>query len=934
MIAKKLFLSMAVFAAVCFCAFAKKTNIENLYRYRLSNGLEVFIAEDHDEPTVYINIAVKAGAVAQTCENAGLFHLYEHMMFKSNALYKSAEEMNRVMKNFGVTEDNATTDIDSVQYYFSLPSDKIEEGLAFWNAAIRSPTLDEAELEVEKKVVLSEIEGYAAEQDSWYTNYLEMTLFPKAPYKIDPSGSFEAVKNATVTQLREMQKTYYIPCNAALFLSGDVNPDEVMPLVNDIFGSWSNEGRLPPENLSALSKSPLEETKVAVFPSDSVSDNITAVNVYFRAPDTAFDIDECYTADYLDYLLSKDKYFKKSVEADKSFDLFPDGDISFSSDWNRLCSYFTFDLELKKPTQSIIDDALRFSDKIQNEILPRLANTKSFFSYEMKNKIYDECYEDMMFSYLASRQTIDILRSMWVLDSADFYFDYMGKFWDKATAGNMRRFVKKYFEDSKPLVVIFMSKANFSELESTIREQNVTVIEDDSYLWWKKPEFALSSEKKITTTQEGIYIPNNRYNFESKKVSLGDIEVSRLDNGIKVYFQNIEKESQKSVALQFVLKGGAQHLKRGDEALENAMFDFMSNSSKKYSSEKRERLEDKNGFSIDYEDDNLYSALTLSADDDSAFFSALGVFCDGIVNPVFDEKELFEMKEKIKQSYKSFVSDPDTLLALKVQSAVTEDSPYAQTNGAVSDDVDYISAESLKAHYERVMKKGDMFLVLVGQIDKEAALRALNKTIGKAKFAEGKGEYRLEPYEIKEAASVVLESKNALGTAFTRTVFPSPSFSGEDFEPACVAANVYSNVLYSIVREKYGACYGAGSDCFGSYMVEWGYKVSDRKNFSRYVKEAREAMLKGTWIEDYIEGAKITLERSLSKDWQYPSTKAQVIAQGVVFADDERCFEKRIERVRSVSADDVRRVFKKYWLDSPSRFFAVTGEGESESLSQ
>ncbi|MFQ3547471.1 MAG: hypothetical protein SNJ56_03965, partial [Termitinemataceae bacterium] len=45
----------------------------------LPNGLEVFVVENHTVPLVTICVAFRGGALAQTPENSGLFHLYEHM---------------------------------------------------------------------------------------------------------------------------------------------------------------------------------------------------------------------------------------------------------------------------------------------------------------------------------------------------------------------------------------------------------------------------------------------------------------------------------------------------------------------------------------------------------------------------------------------------------------------------------------------------------------------------------------------------------------------------------------------------------------------------------------------------------------------------------------------------------------------------------------
>ena len=69
------------------------------------------------------------------------------------------------MADLGVADHNGVTSTDYVRYYFTVPADKLENGLAFWNAAMRTPLLDEHEFENEKKVVLSEIQ---AEQELAY----------------------------------------------------------------------------------------------------------------------------------------------------------------------------------------------------------------------------------------------------------------------------------------------------------------------------------------------------------------------------------------------------------------------------------------------------------------------------------------------------------------------------------------------------------------------------------------------------------------------------------------------------------------------------------------------------------------------------------------------------------------------------------------------
>ena len=82
---KKIFLFLFIFS-FGFIFGNTKTLISNLFYSKLENGLDVFVYEDDSAPLAYIEIAVRAGARSQTKETAGLFHLYEHMMFKGNSL--------------------------------------------------------------------------------------------------------------------------------------------------------------------------------------------------------------------------------------------------------------------------------------------------------------------------------------------------------------------------------------------------------------------------------------------------------------------------------------------------------------------------------------------------------------------------------------------------------------------------------------------------------------------------------------------------------------------------------------------------------------------------------------------------------------------------------------------------------------------------------
>ncbi|HRU18639.1 MAG TPA: insulinase family protein, partial [Bacteroidia bacterium] len=162
---------LALMAMLCIAAIplaAQATPFPGLTRYTLDNGLEVFILENHAVPLARIQITFRCGAITQTPETAGLFHLYEHLLFKGNSKYKTETEFSAAMTDLGVSEWNGGTSTEYVTYYFTVPSSKLDAGIEFWSWAIREPLFDPEELAIEKDVVVNEINAELGDPDHIY----------------------------------------------------------------------------------------------------------------------------------------------------------------------------------------------------------------------------------------------------------------------------------------------------------------------------------------------------------------------------------------------------------------------------------------------------------------------------------------------------------------------------------------------------------------------------------------------------------------------------------------------------------------------------------------------------------------------------------------------------------------------------------------------
>ena len=93
---------------------------------RWRTALEVIVAENHAVPLATICVAFRCGAMAQSPENAGLFHLYEHMLFTANEKYPNqARPSPGRLTSMGVANWNGgDRRRNTVNYYITVPSDK------------------------------------------------------------------------------------------------------------------------------------------------------------------------------------------------------------------------------------------------------------------------------------------------------------------------------------------------------------------------------------------------------------------------------------------------------------------------------------------------------------------------------------------------------------------------------------------------------------------------------------------------------------------------------------------------------------------------------------------------------------------------------------------------------------------------------------------
>ncbi len=217
-------------------------------QHELDNGLRVNLSVDSSTPMVGVNLWYAVGSRNEREGKTGFAHLFEHMMFQGSANVPKNRHFELVEGAGGTL--NASTWFDRTNYYDTLPSHHLE--LALWLESDRMgwmlPAMTQEKLSNQQEVVINERKERYDNQPygDWDERIQSMVFPPSHPYHHPVIGSTEDIAGASLEDVAEFFRTYYVPDNAVLTLAGDLDPHRALELVKRHFGEIPPGGPTPP----------------------------------------------------------------------------------------------------------------------------------------------------------------------------------------------------------------------------------------------------------------------------------------------------------------------------------------------------------------------------------------------------------------------------------------------------------------------------------------------------------------------------------------------------------------------------------------------------------------------------------------------------------------------------------------------------------------
>jgi zinc protease len=208
-------------------------------RYTLPNGLEVILHEDHSVPLVAVNTWYKVGSGDERPGRTGFAHLFEHLMFMGSENVPEGE-FDRLLASAGA-ENNGSTTTDRTNYWEILPSNALP--LALWLDADRMgwllPTMGQEKLDLQRDVVKNERrQNYDNQPYGRAGETLSSALYPPDhPYHWSTIGSMTDLSAASLEDVKNFFRVWYVPNNATVTIAGDFEPAQAKQWVERYFGA-------------------------------------------------------------------------------------------------------------------------------------------------------------------------------------------------------------------------------------------------------------------------------------------------------------------------------------------------------------------------------------------------------------------------------------------------------------------------------------------------------------------------------------------------------------------------------------------------------------------------------------------------------------------------------------------------------------------------
>lgn len=682
----------------------------------LDNGFTILIHESHEIPKVSFQIWYNVGSKDELLGEKGIAHLIEHMIFKGTSILSESDINVLVHKLSGSC--NAFTSYDYTGYLFNFPTHHWREAFPVVADCMTNCLFNDDMLNSEMKAVIQELKLYKDQYERSLMEEMIGMIFADHPYHFPIIGYKQDLWSVSGKDLLSFYKKHYKPNNATLVVVGDVNPDEVVALAQNYFGSI-------PKDEEYVKKSHFFHRDIASKSLTIYRDVAQPTLAYaFVVPgfvdkkDTALDIFE--------WILGKGKssrLYKKLVNETQlvtsvstgSWGLFDHGIFFILAEPKDIKDAG----EIERLIIAEFEDIAK--NGIDIEEFERGLKKNQMAFYSLVESIEDQAYSighaylatgDENYVFTALEQPEELLKQQ-IIDLVAGYF--------------------------RPSI---MHKGFVLPLPTREKDE-WAVLQEESDL---EDEKILAARVRTTMVESAVYAKTidvqlpTHFNFPKP-------EVTALSNGLKVLYHDNDMTPKINIIVEFKARG--HYDPQDQQGLYSFVADMMTEGTKNYTSEQLADAIESRGMSI-----SVYPGGIAMKMLQSDFVFGLGLLKEILMNATFPADEIEKLRDQLLTDIKQYWDEPRSFVGSLVRNVIYKGHPYSKESMGTKESISSITRQDLIGFYKKYISPVGARIAVVGDLQDYNIHDVLEAALG-----EWTGE-NIETFEFPSLSPVATQEVN------------------------------------------------------------------------------------------------------------------------------------------------------------------------------
>ena len=887
-------------------------------KFTLPNGLDVIFHIDRSDPVVAVNLTAHVGSAREKAGRTGFAHMFEHLLFlESENLGKGG--LDKLTARIGGSGANGSTSRDRTNYLQTVPKDALEKML--WAEADKLGwfinTVTDPVLAKEKQVVKNEKRQSVDNNPYGHVSYvIDKALYPEDhPYNWQVIGSLDDLQNATLADVKDFFRRWYVPNNVTLVVTGDFDPVQAKKWVEKYFGEIKRGADVP-----ALPKRPgmVRET-VKLFHEDN----------FARLPQLTMSwptVEQLHPDSYALAVLTE--YLTDGKKAPFYQVLVEDKKLAPS------VFMFNRDDEIAGQVMLVVR---AFADKDLDEVAKAIDEGFAKFEKEgISAKDLERIRAGLETQFYTSLSSVlgkgSMLAQYNYLKNDPGYVQQDFKTTLAVTPADVMRVYEKYIKGKNYVAASFVPK-NRAQLalegskKAEVVEEKIVQGAEDAV----DPSIKATYEKTPSTFDRSVEPP---YGPEPE-VKIPAIWEHKLSNGLRVF--GVESTEVPLVQFEIAIDGGMLLEKMNKVGVANMMARMLTQGTAKRTPEELEEAIQQLGASINVfagTEDVRLVANTLARN----YEPTLALVEEILLEPRWDAKEFDLTKRNTIAQIRQQEANPNAVAQNQYSKLIYGADNIRSKNilGTV-ETVNSITIEDLKDFYNLAISPSVARMHVVGALNKGQVTKPLDSLAQKWKAKK----IELADYKTpsRPAKSVVYfydipDAKQSV----LRFGYPALAVTDPDYYPVSVMNYIlggggFASRFTQQLREGKGYTYGitssfSGTKSPGPFTVASGVRTNVTLESAQLVKEIIDKFA-STYTEADLATTKSFLIKSNARAFETASSKLNMLENISKYGFPHDYVKQREQIVRTMTVPKIKELAAKY-LDSNKMIWLVVGDAKTQ----